>query len=188
MTNQIDLNKLRETIKANQRANNPIPADQSKKIMVTKDGKIVEGNQAAANKDRQLSEVHQGVFAFSRMRLNQEKEIVKEKFPPKTKMVEVDTIKGWLYSFEDEFGRWYTMYAYFDGEVYQVKVVEPEVEGKYQSVHDCHLFYDGRICFGNGRNAGLDSLEHVYAKSVIWANGFTVFEQTRKYPFSVNNL
>lgn len=39
-----------------------------------------------------------------------------------------------------------------------------------------HLFRDGRICFGE--YGGIETLDAAYAKSVIWANGFTIFDRT----------
>jgi hypothetical protein len=186
MSQQVDLNKLRQTILASQNKKEALPADKDRKVMVTKEGKIVAGGEAQGKSQKQLSEVHQGVFAHSR--LEAEKKIVKEKFPSNAQFVEVDGIRGWFYSFKDEFTRLYKMYAYFDGTAYQVKVVYPEVEGRYKSVHACHLYSDGRICFGNQYGGGLPSLEKAYAKSVLWANGFTIFENTKLYPFSTNNL
>jgi len=185
MSNQVDLNKLRETILNNQNRNDTLPSNKDRKILVNKDGKIMDGSQTNGDQ-KQLSEVHQGVFAYSRTLAEQK--IIKEKFPKNTKMIKVSGIKGWYYSFKDEFGVPYTMYAYFDGNAYQVKVVSPEVEGKYSNVHECHLYRDGRICFGEGYGGGLPSLEHAFAKSVVWANGFTIYENTKKYPFSRNNL
>jgi hypothetical protein len=34
---------------------------------------------------------------------------------------------------------------------------------------------------------GLDDLQQAYAKSVLWANGFSIFQQTGQFPFSINN-
>jgi hypothetical protein len=187
MSNQVDLNKLRETILSSQRQNDTLPTDKDRKIMINKNGQIIEGSKTDGD-EKHLSEVHQGVFAHTRVRAKEERRIVREKFPNNTRMIEVDDIKGWFYSFKDEFGVLYKMYTYFDGNAYQVKVVSPEVEGKYDSIHDCHLYKDGRICFGDLYAGGLPSLELAFAKSVVWANGFTIFENTGKYPFSTNNL
>ena len=185
MSNQVDLNKLRETILTSQKQNEVLPTDKERKILIDKNGQIIEGSKTSGN-EKHLSEVHQGVFAFSRMRTEQK--IVRDKFPNNTRLIEVGDVKGWYYSFKDEFNVPYEMYAYFDGDAYQVKVVSPEVEGKYDSIHECHLYRDGRICFGNQYGGGLPTLEQAFAKSVVWANGFTIYEQTRKYPFSRNNL
>lgn len=187
MPNEVDLNELRRKIIANQKQNENLPTDKKRQILVNKEGKIVDGHKASNGYQKNLSQVHQGVFASASTRLTNEKKIVQKKFPANTRMLQVGQIRGWLYSFEDEFLRTYKMYAYFDGNVYQVKVVSPEVEGKYKSIHDCHLYTDGRICFGNQYGGGLPSLEYAYAKSVIWANGFTIYENERKYPFSDNN-
>ncbi|WP_442596421.1 hypothetical protein [Neobacillus sp. D3-1R] len=187
MSSPVDLNKLRNTILSSQARNQSLPSDPERKIMVSKEGKILDANSSQIENPKQLSEVHQGVFAAV-SRLEYERKIVQDKFPKNTRMIEVDGIRGWYYSFRDEFEQHYEMYAYFDGNAYQVKVVHPEVEGKYNSVHECHLYRDGRICFGNQYAGGLPSLEIAFAKSVLWANGFTAFEHTKKYPFSTNNL
>ncbi|HOI11762.1 MAG TPA: hypothetical protein PK313_14885, partial [Myxococcota bacterium] len=68
----------------------------------------------------------------------------------------------------------------------QVKVVFPEVEGKYNPHHG-HLFHDGLICWGEPMRVGLPRMDHAYAKSVLWANGFSVFLRTAHFPFSANN-
>lgn len=184
MSRQVDLNALRDTIIASQQRKEDLPTATERKIMVDPNGKIQTGTPAGNQK--RLSEVHQGTFAITRM--ERDKRIVKEKFPRNTQMFEVNGVIGWYYTFHDEFKRKYDMFAYFDGTAYQVKVVFPVVEGKYKSIHECHLYRDGRICFGTQYAGGLPSLENAFAKSVLWANGFTIFEQTGQYPFSKNNL
>jgi hypothetical protein len=118
--------------------------------------------------------------------VERERAVASAKLPPDTRLLEVDGIWGWLYSFRDELGDRYTMFAYHDGSQYQVKVVEPEVEGRF-SPHSGHLFGDGRICL-SATLTGLATLELAYAKSVLWANGFSIFLRTGKFPFSRNNL
>lgn len=184
MSRQVDLNALRDTIIASQQRKEDLPTATERKIMVDPNGKIQTGTPAGNQKH--LSEVHQGTFAIARMERDQK--IVKAKFPRNTQRFEVNGIIGWYYSFQDEFKKKYDMFTYFDGTAYQVKVVFPVVEGKYKSIHDCHLYRDGRICFGTQYAGGLPSLENAFAKSVLWANGFTIFEQTGQYPFSKNNL
>jgi hypothetical protein len=184
MSKQVDLNALRDTIIASQKRKEDLPTATERKIMVDPNGKIQSGNNTG-NKKR-LSEVHQGTFAVTRTA--KEQMIVKEKFPRNTQLFEVNGVKGWYYTFQDEFNQKYEMFAYFDGTAYQVKVVFPAVEGKYKSIHDCHLFRDGRICFGLQYAGGLTSLENAFAKSVLWANGFTIYVRTGQYPFSKNNL
>ena len=183
MGQPVDLNRLRETILRNQETGNPLPARTEEKIYATPDGRIVIGDAVRPDEERQLSEVHQATFAAAAgARAGRERQIVAEKFPPNTAAYEVDGVKGWYYTINDEFGNRYEMFAFHDGSMYQVQVVFPEVEDKY-SPHFGHLFSDGCICFGE--EGGLPNLEHVYANSVVWANGFTVFQQTGVFPFSV---
>lgn len=187
MTQQVDLNKLRETILRNQEQGKSLPARRDEKVYATQDGRIVTGDSVRPSEERQLSEVHQATFAAvttSNGRRQSEQRIVNEKLPRNTRYLEVDGVGGWYYKFNDEFGNLYEMFAYHDGSSYQVKVVYPEVEGQY-TPHNGHLFSDGRICFsGSGI---VSTLEQAYAKSVLWANGFTVFQQGNPFPFSLNN-
>jgi hypothetical protein len=111
-----------------------------------------------------------------------EQMIVAQKLPRGTRLLGVDDIYGWLYPIVNELGDRYTMFVYHDGSGYSVEVVEPEVEGRY-SPHHGHLFSDGRICFGT-TGSTLPSLELAYAKSVLWANGFSIFRRTGTFPFS----
>ena len=76
----------------------------------------------------------------------------------------------------------YQLFAWFDGSAYQVKVVEPDVE-RGADPHACHLFPDARICFGHGDGGGMPTLEQAYARSVLWANGFSVWIRGEPFPF-----
>lgn len=78
MSQQVDLNKLRQTILSSQNKKEALPADNDRKIMVTKEGKIVAGENTQGKSQKQLSEVHQGVFAQSR--LEAEKKLSKKNF------------------------------------------------------------------------------------------------------------
>jgi hypothetical protein len=156
-----------------------LPARLDKRVFVDRQGGIVLGSTLQPGEERELSEVQQGVFAAASIRLARDQEIVTRTFPPHTQRLTVDGVTGWLYSIVDEYGQPYTLFAYHDGSLYQVKVVFPEVEGRYNPHHG-HLYSDGRICFGPA--GGLDSLEHVYAKSVVWATGFTAFRHLGTFP------
>jgi hypothetical protein len=62
MTNQIDLNRLRETLTRNQSSTETAPnVPQNEKVYVTPEGKLVQGDQA--QNQRTLSEIPQTVFA-----------------------------------------------------------------------------------------------------------------------------
>jgi hypothetical protein len=77
------------------------------------------------------------------------------------------------------------MWAFFDGSLYQVVLISPEVERQGDS-HAQHLFRDGYLCLSP--HGGVRSLEHAYARSVLWANGYTAFRLTGQFPFSINNV
>jgi hypothetical protein len=63
MTNQIDLNRLRETLTRNQSSSEDAPAvPQNEKVYVTPEGKLVMGDQVNASQ-RTVSEIPQTVFA-----------------------------------------------------------------------------------------------------------------------------
>jgi hypothetical protein len=138
----------------------------------------------------EAAEVHQGIFGGLQERLARDDQTVRRRLPGNAEFAMVQETPGWFYSFENEFGDRYEMFIYFNGSNYQVKVVEPEVEGRY-TPHDGHLYEDGRICFGAG--GGMPTLESAYAKSVLWANGFSAYVAAREagspipFPFSINN-
>lgn len=63
MTNQIDLNRLRETLTRNQSPTENAPnVPQNEKVYVTPEGKLVMGDQVNQNQ-RTVSEIPQTVFA-----------------------------------------------------------------------------------------------------------------------------
>ncbi len=102
--------------------------------------------------------------------------------PAAARHVTVDGARGWLYAVTSEPGDSYRLFLWFDGGAYQVKVVEPDVEGRTDN-HACHLFPDGRICFGFDCGGGMPTLESAYARSVLWVNGFSVYRRTARFPF-----
>lgn len=102
--------------------------------------------------------------------------------PAEARLLEVDGVKGWLYPVASAHGDRYQLFLYFDGSAYQVKVVEPDVESRADP-HACHLFPSGLICFGVEAGGGMPTLEAAYAKSVLWANGFSVYQRTGRFPF-----
>ena len=184
MSNNVDLNRLRDTILQNQNSSNDRPTDQSNKVIVDRDGKIREGANTNS-REAGLSEVPQETFAN---RLVEERHIVNNFMPRNTRKITTDEgVTGWLYNFTCEFGDNYLMFAYFDGNYYQVLVIEPKVEGKWNSAHTGHIYSDGRICFGHGYGSGRPTLQEAYSKSVLWANGLSVALRTDHFPFSNNN-
>ena len=182
MSNALDLNKLRTAILDGQQSGREFPTRPENKVFVTPDSRIVMGDQLAPGQERELAEVQQRPWFSLSPRLQREQDVVWTKMPANTRMLEVDGFSGWLYSFHDEFGRRYEMFVYFDGSYYQVKVVFPEVEGKYDP-ESGHLYPNGNICFGREYASGMPALEQAYAKSVLWAAAFTTKEMTGAFAF-----
>jgi hypothetical protein len=118
-------------------------------------------------------------------KLNDDRAFVRTSMPTTATELTVNNITGWSYEITCEYGKRYSLFLYFDGARYQVKCVFPEVEGKFTDIHEHHLFPDGRICLDP--NGGVPTIGDAYAKSVIWANGWSVFEMTQKFPFAIGH-
>jgi hypothetical protein len=101
--------------------------------------------------------------------------------PPATREVAVEGIRGWLYPVTTAAGDEYQLFAWFDGTLYQVRVVAPDVWGR-TDLHACHLFHDARICLGAAWGGGLPTLAGAYARSVVWANGFSAYRRGGRFP------
>ncbi len=180
MTNQVDLNEVRNRVLTNQHSGTDLPNATDRSVFVDSEGNIILRPQAGT--ERQLSRVPQKTFAAT---VTADRQIVAQKLPNNTQELSVSGVTGWTYSITSELGDQYTMFAYSDGSLYQVMVLFPAVAGKFD-VHDAHLFSDGRICFGDA--GGLPTLEQAFAKSVLWATGFSSYLRTNLFPFSINNL
>ena len=180
MTNQVDLNEVRNRVLTNQHSGTDLPNATDRSVFVDSEGNIILRPQAGT--ERQLSRVPQKTFAAT---VTADRQIVAQKLPNNTQEMCVSGVTGWVYSITSELGDQYTMFAYSDGSLYQVMVLFPAVAGKFGQ-HDAHLFNDGRICFGEG--GGLPTLEQAFAKSVLWATGFSSYLCTGQFPFSINNL
>lgn len=120
------------------------------------------------------------VDGFSRVL--RDKAVVEGKLPSSTRYLVVDGVRGWLYPVATELGDAFRLFLYFDGAGYQVKVVEPAVEGRFDP-HVCHVRPDGRLCLSDEAGGGMPSLEAAYARSIVWANGFSVFVRDDHFPF-----
>lgn len=184
MSSNVDLNALRQRVLGNQNAGEPRPTDPDKTIVVDSEGRIRLGddNRNAAGPQ---TVIPQETFAA---RIDEDRKIAYSFLPSNT--VELTTkegIHGFVYSLDTEYGDRYTLFAYFDGSNYQVQVVSPEVEERFNSQHTGHVFKNGRICFGNNYGCGMPSLREAFAKSALWANGMSVATRTGQFPFSNNN-
>ena len=178
----VDLNKLRAVIVANRQGGNPQPADLARSIVVGGDGRLHLGANGPCGAGAHLSEIQQAVFSATVLRAVQEEVVARSKMPPGTHAVAAGKVRGWLYDIWTELADHFQLFAYFDGCSYQVQVVSPKVEGSADP-HRSHLLPDGRICLSSDFGAGMPSLESAFAKSVLWANGFSVFQRTGEFPF-----
>lgn len=179
MAKQLDLNALRTTLETNRQNEQLAPNKPSQQIVVH-DGRVKAGSDLKPGEEREAAVIHQATFAALSERHRSDQGVANLKMPRGTRFMEVGDIGGWLFRIVNEFGQPFEMFTYFDGDLYQTKVVSPAVEGKY-SPHEGHLFGDGRICYGHA--AGQVSLEAAYAKAVLWASGFTIYQRTGVFPF-----
>ena len=187
MSTQIDLNRLRDTLLANQRDDQSAPRDEHRTILVTKQGELALASDVNPTERRTLARVQQDTF---HARLDTEIETVERFMPDSTKRyVTPDDLQGWIYSFSCSYGKPYTMFAAFDGSYYQVYVLAPAVDKTYLDPHVGHIFADGRICFGESFNSGRKTLEDAYAKSVMWATGMSemILSGNPTFPFSITH-
>ena len=115
-------------------------------------------------------------------RLLRDQAVVEVNLPAATRRLDVDGVRGWLYPIASQSGDAYLLFVYFDGAAYQVKVVEPELEDR-PDPHACHLFPGARICLGTHPSGGLPTLAEAYSRSVMWCNGYSVYQRTGMFPF-----
>ena len=105
-------------------------------------------------------------------RLENDRVVVQQKLPSNTMEIEMDGLVCFVYQIKCELNQDYTLCLYFDGDYYQVKLVEPKLGTSY-GAHSSHLYSDGRLCLSSTTNQGLKDLEQAYARSVLWATGFS---------------
>jgi hypothetical protein len=188
MSNSIDLNHIRSLVHANQREGNTDPAAPKATIVVDRDARIRTGDTVRPGEGSQVSKIQQDTFHAGWEEA--ERRIAETKMPANTRMfISREGVRGWLYSFQTEFLDTYKMFAFFDGSFYQVLVIEPYVEQRFRNPHTGHIFSNGRICMGSGMNSGRRTLADAYAKSVLWANGFSAMIQGNldRFPFNHND-
>jgi hypothetical protein len=65
-TSELDLNALRETILKNQADGEELPTAPDRQILIDREGRIVITDPNSETETRELSTVHQGVFAATR--------------------------------------------------------------------------------------------------------------------------
>jgi len=102
--------------------------------------------------------------------------------PAKARRVRVEGTAGWLFPIASEQGDPYTLFLWFDGAAYQVKVVVPALD-PLADPHACHLLPDARLCLGGDPGGGMPTLEGAFARSVLWASGYSHWRRTGRFPF-----
>ncbi len=175
MTRPVDLNEVRNRVMANRNNNTDFPSSPERMVFVDSEGNIL--TQTQPGQDRNLSQVPQKTFAAN---LTLDRRVVAQKLPSDAREMTVSGVTGWLYDITSEMGDRYTMFIFHDGSLYQVMVLFPEVAGHY-SPTEGHLFSNGCICLN--AEHGYSTLEQAYAKSVLWATGFSIYLRTGQFPF-----
>jgi hypothetical protein len=102
--------------------------------------------------------------------------------PAAARRVTAEGSTGWLYPVTSEQGDPFRMFLWFDGAAYQVKVVEPVIEST-SDPHACHVFPDQRLCLGGDPGGGMPTLDGAFARSVLWATGYSAWRRTGRFPF-----
>jgi len=194
---QLDLNRLRETLRDNAREGDAHPDEPRRQLLVTREGKLRFGNDVGPFEKRTLSEVPQQTFAAgvrnlldslfgrspaSEERLAADRQTARERLPRETVELTIAGTPTWVCPVRCEFGQRYKLAFWFDGSEYQAKLVEPALEGQFD-VHTAHVFSDGRLCL-RSPTGGMPTLDQAFAKSVLLVNGLTVLRERGVFPFS----
>ncbi len=188
MPRSVDLNQIRSLVLGYQQAGGIDPQSPKPVIVVERDGRLRTGESLRHDEANQFSTVQMDTFHAGWDVA--ERRIAQSKMPHNTReIVSREGVRGWLYSFQTEFYDTYRMFAYFDGSFYQVMVIDPYIESRFCNPHTGHIFSNGRICMGLGMNSGRRTLNDAYAKSVLWANGFSamIHGNLDKFPFNYND-
>ena len=188
MPRSVDLNQIRSLVFDNQREGIVDPQSPKATIVVDREGRLRTGDTLSQGESNQVSTVQMDTFHAGWDVA--ERRIVQSRMPDNTReVVSREGVRGWLYSFRTEFRDTYSMFAFFDGSFYQVLVIAPFVETRYRDPHTGHLYSNGRICMGLGMDSGRRTLAEAYAKSVLWANGFSamIHGNLDKFPFNYND-
>lgn len=192
---QIDLNRLRQALNDRSRPGTNHPPRPGAQVFVDREGKVLLGDQLTPGQRAELSEVPKHVFGSLRGlldslfgdsgaqadRLARDRETVRNRLPRDTREVVLDGVTSWVYWVRDEFGQDYQLAAYYDGDEYQVKLVQPALEGQF-GVTTGHIFPNGRLCLRAPAN-GMPTLDGAFQQSVLLVNGLTALRQTGEFPF-----
>jgi len=122
--------------------------------------------------------------------LANDRQFSKTKMPRNTLEVVSDGCIGFRYDVTCELGSKYKLFAYFNGSRYRVLVIHPEVERSVgwdpALMHASHVLPDGSICL-EPTMQGCRTLEEAFAKSVLWANGYSIYVHTGRFPYNATN-
>lgn len=179
-----DLNRIAETIRANQQSNRPDPSRRDMQLFVDKEGDIMHGDQVNPQAAARVSRVTQETFYAGRR--EQEETIVRSKFPANTYPASDGAVEGWVYQIVTEFNDPYTMFLWFDSSdrTYKVSLVEPRLGGTV-GVEECHLYPDGTICLKRQGGPGYSNMADAYARSVLWTRGASCYRRGYGFQFNV---
>jgi hypothetical protein len=114
-----------------------------------------------------------------------DRQFAKNKMPRNTLEVVSHGCTGFAYEITCELGQSYKLFAYFNGSRYRVMVIAPEVE-RGPLWHPSHVLPDGSLCL-EPTMTGCRTLREAFAKSVLWANGYSIYARTGNFPYSANN-
>jgi hypothetical protein len=114
-----------------------------------------------------------------------DRQFAKNKMPRNTLEVVSHGCTGFKYDITCELKQDYELFAYFNGSRYRVMVIAPEVE-RGDLGHPSQVFPDGSLCL-EPTMTGCRTLQEAFAKSVLWANGYSIYAQTGEFPYSANN-
>jgi hypothetical protein len=188
MADLYDLNAIRDSFYAQQRAGAEAPTVPDQQVYVDKTGRVQLGTGNGPT--RELSRVPAGTFAArdaDTRRLAEERKVVRAKLPRGTYYETRPGAEGWVYEIVTEFNHHYTMCAHFTGTGYQVRLLEPELESLPQhDEHGMHLYTSGKICLSTSPGSGERTLEDAYSRSAVWALGMDFVRQHRAFPFNYN--
>ena len=175
----VDLERLQAILEANRRASEVHPTDLARKVLVDAEGRIRLGEDAVDESAAPLSNVQQAVFGGA-PRMAREN-LALQKMPAGTRSHVLGHRRGWLYEVTTAHGDQFQFFAFFqpNASSYRVKVTSPDLT--QHRGQRCHLFEDGFICLSHGGT--MRGLEDAYAKSCLWAAGFSVFLRRGTFPF-----
>lgn len=189
MSDDSKLANIQDIVWENQRNDEALPDEKKKKLVADENGKIIVADDVASA-GKKTTEIEQSPFESSDTQRQADDWGYARKSMPNAERKSFNgknggEVNGILYAFRCERNNPYTMFAWYNGASYQVKVLEPrDIENHWKSAHSGHLFSDSRICFGANFGGGQPTLPKAYSKSALWASGFSVALETGVFPWN----